>query len=151
MEAHNGLTGLIAEKAAVMEGGEIRQFDGMWAARWMISMWPPWITSVPMDMNTVFFSAISQPSKPAAARPRRSTCSSGVLSPLLSSTRSDYVVHGDDWREGFQKPVREECLELLAEYGGELVEFPYSHNGEYAVDHVRPDGHEYCLTASAGQ
>lgn len=49
----------------------------------------------------------------------------------LRSLRPDYVVHGDDWREGFQKPVREECLSLLAEYGGELVEFPYSCNDEY--------------------
>ena len=31
MEAHNGLTGLIAEKTAVMEeGGAVRQFDGIW-------------------------------------------------------------------------------------------------------------------------
>ena len=32
MEAHNGLTGLIAEKTAVMENGEVRQFDGMWVS-----------------------------------------------------------------------------------------------------------------------
>lgn len=32
MEAHNGLTGLIAEKTAVMENGVIRQFDGMWVS-----------------------------------------------------------------------------------------------------------------------
>ena len=49
----------------------------------------------------------------------------------LRALKPDYVVHGDDWREGFQKPVREECLRLLAEYGGQLVEFPYSHNNEY--------------------
>ena len=49
----------------------------------------------------------------------------------LRLLKPDYVVHGDDWREGFQKPVREECLRLLAEYGGQLVEFPYSHNDEY--------------------
>ena len=42
----------------------------------------------------------------------------------LQALKPDYVVHGDDWREGFQKPVREECLKLLAEYGGQLVEFP---------------------------
>ena len=54
----------------------------------------------------------------------------GYAAPLRA-LRPDYVVHGDDWREGFQKPVREECLRLLAEYGGELVEFPYSHNDEY--------------------
>lgn len=49
----------------------------------------------------------------------------------LRALRPDFVVHGDDWREGFQKPVREECLRLLAEYGGKLVEFPYSYNDEY--------------------
>lgn len=54
----------------------------------------------------------------------------GYAAPLRA-LRPDYVVHGDDWREGFQKPVREECLRLLAEYGGQLVEFPYSHNDEY--------------------
>lgn len=54
----------------------------------------------------------------------------GYAAPLRA-LKPDYVVHGDDWREGFQKPVREECLRLLAEYGGQLVEFPYSHNDEY--------------------
>lgn len=54
----------------------------------------------------------------------------GYAAPLRE-LKPDYVVHGDDWREGFQKPIREECLRLLAEYGGELVEFPYSHNPEY--------------------
>lgn len=54
----------------------------------------------------------------------------GYAAPL-QALKPDYVVHGDDWREGFQKPVREECLKLLAEYGGQLVEFPYSHNPEY--------------------
>lgn len=54
----------------------------------------------------------------------------GYAAPLRA-LKPDYVVHGDDWRAGFQKPVREECLQLLAEYGGKLVEFPYSHNREY--------------------
>ncbi len=40
--------------------------------------------------------------------------------------KPDIVVHGDDWRTGFQKPVRDETKSLLAEYGGKLVEFPYS-------------------------
>ena len=42
-----------------------------------------------------------------------------------------YVVHGDDWREGFQKPIRDEVVALLAEYGGKLVEFPYSKGDKY--------------------
>ena len=33
----------------------------------------------------------------------------GYAAPLRA-LRPDYVVHGDDWRDGFQKPVREECL-----------------------------------------
>ena len=50
---------------------------------------------------------------------------------VIKELRPDYVVHGDDWKEGIQKPIREEVIELLKEYGGELVEFPYSHNEEY--------------------
>ena len=43
----------------------------------------------------------------------------------------DIVVHGDDWCTGFQQPVREEVLSLLAAYGGKLVEFPYSRDEKY--------------------
>ena len=45
--------------------------------------------------------------------------------------RPDIVVHGDDWTTGFQKPVRDEVVSLLKEYGGKLVEFPYSADEEY--------------------
>ena len=49
----------------------------------------------------------------------------------LEKYRVDYVVHGDDWRTGFQKPIRDEVLEILAGYGGQLVEFPYSDSEKY--------------------
>ena len=49
----------------------------------------------------------------------------------LRALRPDYVVHGDDWKEGFQKPIRQEVQEILAEYGGQLVEFPYSNDPKY--------------------
>ena len=49
----------------------------------------------------------------------------------LRRLKPTYVVHGDDWREGFQKPIRQEVVEILAEYGGKLVEFPYSHDDKY--------------------
>ena len=39
-----------------------------------------------------------------------------------------YVVHGDDWKSGFQKPIRDEVVSELAAYGGTLVEFPYQRN-----------------------
>jgi phosphoenolpyruvate phosphomutase len=49
----------------------------------------------------------------------------------LRAYRPDIVVHGDDWCTGFQKPVRDEVVSLLAGYGGKLVEFPYSADEEY--------------------
>lgn len=52
-------------------------------------------------------------------------------SEILKEYKPDYVVHGDDWREGFQKPIREEVIKHLKEYGGELVEFPYSKSEKY--------------------
>lgn len=50
----------------------------------------------------------------------------------LLKYKPDYVVHGDDWKSGYQKPIREEVIEILASYGGELVEFPYSNDQKYS-------------------
>ena len=50
---------------------------------------------------------------------------------VLRELKPDYVVHGTDWCEGFQKPIRQEVSEVLAEYGGRLVEYPYSDNPKY--------------------
>ena len=50
---------------------------------------------------------------------------------VLKEYKPDYVVHGDDWRTGFQKPIRDEVETLLKEYGGTLVEFPYSKDEKY--------------------
>lgn len=49
----------------------------------------------------------------------------------LRLLKPDYVVHGDDWVDGFQKPIREEVIKVLAEYGGKLVEYPYSSDPKY--------------------
>ena len=45
---------------------------------------------------------------------------------ILRELRPAVVVHGDDWREGAQRPIRAEVLAILAEQGGKLVEFPYT-------------------------
>ena len=50
---------------------------------------------------------------------------------VIRTLKPDYVVHGDDWKEGFQKPIRDEVVALLAEYGGRLVEYPYSRDSRY--------------------
>jgi phosphoenolpyruvate mutase len=49
----------------------------------------------------------------------------------IRALKPDYVVHGDDWVTGFQKPIRDELIEVLAEYGGKLVEYPYSQKEDY--------------------
>lgn len=49
----------------------------------------------------------------------------------LRKLRPDYVVHGDDWKSGVQKPIRDEVVSILNEYGGELVEYPYSNDERY--------------------
>lgn len=46
--------------------------------------------------------------------------------PNLRKYRPDIVVHGDDWRNGAQKKSREAVIEVLSEWGGKLVEFPYT-------------------------
>ena len=49
---------------------------------------------------------------------------------IINELKPDYVVHGDDWINGFQKQIREEVIKLLSEYGGKLIEYPYTVNEE---------------------
>lgn len=44
---------------------------------------------------------------------------------ILKEMKPDIVVHGDNWKKGYQKDVRERVIRMLAEWGGELVEIPY--------------------------
>lgn len=46
--------------------------------------------------------------------------------PNLKALRPDFVVHGDDWREGVQRETRQRVIDALAEWGGQLVEVPYT-------------------------
>lgn len=46
--------------------------------------------------------------------------------PNLEALRPDYVVHGDDWREGVQRETRQRVLDALSSWGGELIEVPYT-------------------------
>lgn len=51
----------------------------------------------------------------------------------IRKIKPDFVVHGDDWKEGFQKLIRKEAIEVLDEIGGELIEYPYSNQEDYKV------------------
>jgi len=44
----------------------------------------------------------------------------------LIKLKPDIVVHGDDWREGIQRNTRDIVIETLNEWGGELIEIPYT-------------------------
>lgn len=44
----------------------------------------------------------------------------------LRKLKPDYVVHGTDWRVGPQKHVRQKVINILEEWGGELVEPDYT-------------------------
>lgn len=44
----------------------------------------------------------------------------------LRLEKPDFVVHGDDWKSGVQSQTRTKVIKVLAEWGGELVEIPYT-------------------------
>lgn len=46
--------------------------------------------------------------------------------PNLKKIKPDFVVHGDDWKEGVQKDTRQQVIDTLSEWGGELIEVPYT-------------------------
>jgi phosphoenolpyruvate mutase len=46
--------------------------------------------------------------------------------PNLESLKPDFVVHGDDWKEGVQQKTRSRVIEVLSKWGGKLVEVPYT-------------------------
>lgn len=47
-------------------------------------------------------------------------------SPNLERLKPDFVVHGDDWREGVQKKTRQKVIDTLDKWGGKLVEVAYT-------------------------
>ncbi len=49
----------------------------------------------------------------------------------LEKYKPAFVVHGDDWKVGVQKLTRDEVIEELAKYGGQLIEYPYSTSEQY--------------------
>ena len=44
----------------------------------------------------------------------------------LEIIKPDYVVHGDDWKEGIQKSTREKVINTLKEWNGEVIDVPYT-------------------------
>lgn len=44
----------------------------------------------------------------------------------LKALKPDFVVHGDDWKDGVQKETRQRVIDTLAEWGGKLIEPAYT-------------------------
>jgi len=46
--------------------------------------------------------------------------------PNLRKYKPDYIIHGDDWKNGPLQKEREEVFTVMKELGGEVVEVPYT-------------------------
>ena len=46
----------------------------------------------------------------------------------LKKYKPDYVFHGDDWKEGVQSKTRQNVIETIKEWDGELIEIPFTKN-----------------------
>ena len=46
--------------------------------------------------------------------------------PNLRELKPDFVVHGDDWKEGVQQKTRQRIIEAMAEWGGKVIDIPYT-------------------------
>ena len=46
--------------------------------------------------------------------------------PNLEKYKPDYIIHGDDWKEGPAKYLRDEVLKVMEGLGGKVIEIPYT-------------------------
>ena len=47
---------------------------------------------------------------------------------VVEKLKPDYIIHGDNWKSGPMSIIRENVLQLLSAYGGQLIEVPYTVN-----------------------
>ena len=45
---------------------------------------------------------------------------------VFENIKPDYIIHGDNWKNGAQTAIRNNVIGLLKKYGGELIEVPYT-------------------------
>lgn len=46
--------------------------------------------------------------------------------PNLEKIKPDFVVHGDDWKQGVQAKTRQQIIDKLSEWGGRVIDVPYT-------------------------
>lgn len=47
---------------------------------------------------------------------------------IIDRLHPDYVVHGDNWKKGPMKNIRDNVEGLLSKYGGQVIDVPYTYN-----------------------
>ncbi|MCI8458407.1 MAG: phosphoenolpyruvate mutase [Clostridia bacterium] len=47
---------------------------------------------------------------------------------VVQRLHPDYIIHGDNWRTGPMKAVRDNAEKLLAAYGGKIIDVPYTYS-----------------------
>jgi len=47
---------------------------------------------------------------------------------VIAKLNPDYIIHGDNWKEGPESAIRENVVKLLSVYGGQLIEVGYTYN-----------------------
>lgn len=47
---------------------------------------------------------------------------------IIEELHPDYIIHGDNWKKGFMKFIRDNVERLLNNYGGEIIDVPYTYN-----------------------
>lgn len=53
---------------------------------------------------------------------------------VVTSLRPDYIIHGDNWKQGPERAIRNNVERLLEQYGGILIDVPYTYNEQ--VKHI---------------
>ncbi len=47
---------------------------------------------------------------------------------IVAELHPDYVIHGDNWKSGPTRAIRDNVEKLLAPYGGQIIDVPYTYN-----------------------
>lgn len=47
---------------------------------------------------------------------------------VIEDLHPDYVIHGDNWKTGPMKAIRDNALNLVSVYGGQIIDVPYTYN-----------------------
>ena len=47
---------------------------------------------------------------------------------IVKNLRPDYIVHGSNWDDPGMNVIKDNIVSCLKEYGGKLIEIPYTYN-----------------------